>query len=239
MASTAKLDGPPKAESGRTARRLEGVAIAAATALWLALLGRFVATAEWSAALVCAVLPACAAGVFTADLLSGVMHFVCDRFFSERTPVIGRALIAPFHDHHRDPAGIARHGFCERNGNNCIALLPVLIAAHACFDVEPVRLGASALQAWLLAFCAGAAVTNEIHAWAHGARAPAFAGRLQRAGLILSPQAHQRHHEGGHARAYCITTGWCNRVLDELAAFAALEAAIRRAGRALRSRHAP
>jgi len=220
-------------------RRIEAVAIGAAAALWLLMAGRFVIAADWSARLGGAVLLACAAGALVADLLSGVVHFFCDRFFSERTPLIGRAFITPFREHHRDPAGIARHDFWDRNGNNCIALLPLLIAAHAAFDVEGLRLHASALQAWLLAGCASAAATNEIHAWAHGARAPAIARRLQHAGLILSPQAHQRHHTGGHTHAYCITTGWCNRVLDGLAAFAALEIAIRCAGRALRGRRVP
>jgi ubiquitin-conjugating enzyme E2 variant len=214
--------------------RVEAAAISAACALWLALALRWFAAAQWTAALPWTVLLAAILGVLAADLLSGVVHFACDRFFSERTALIGRTFIAPFREHHGDPAAIARHGFCERNGNGCIALLPMLIAAHAAFDGGPARLVESALTAWLLALSCAVAATNEVHAFAHRERAPALVRSLQRAGVILSPAAHRLHHTGGHGRAFCITTGWCNPLLDTLSAFARLEAGIRRVGRAVR-----
>jgi ubiquitin-conjugating enzyme E2 variant len=219
-------------------RVCEAAAIGAACALWLALAMRWLAAAPWSAALPWAVVPAAILGVLIADLLSGVIHFACDRFFSERTPLIGRAFIAPFREHHGDPEAIARHGFCERNGNTCIALLPLLIAAHEVFR-GPSGMNASALTPFSLALTGALAATNEVHAFAHRERAPALVRRLQRAGVILSPAAHLRHHAGGHARAYCITTGWLNPWLDAFEAFARLEAAIRGAARAMRRRRAP
>jgi plasmanylethanolamine desaturase len=214
-------------------RARDAIAIGAAGLLWFALAGRWLAAAQWSPVLPVALALAGIGGVLAADLLSGVVHFVCDRFFGTDTPWIGRVFISPFRTHHDDPAAIARHGFCERNGNSCVAVLPLLIAAHAGFDAAPAPLSETAQHAWLLALAAAASATNEIHALAHRERPPGLVRRLQQAGVILSPEAHRQHHIGGHARAYCITTGWCNRVLDAHAAFATVEDRIRRIARIL------
>src|SRR4029079_2689598 len=46
-----------------------------------------------------------------ADLLSGVVHFLADNFGSPETPLLGKAFVMPFRDHHIDPKGILRHPF--------------------------------------------------------------------------------------------------------------------------------
>ena len=84
-----------------------------------------------------------------------------------------------------------------------------------------------ALVAGLLLFTAGIAATNRFHQWAHADRVPRWVAALQRRGLILSPEHHARHHRGAHDRAYCVTTGWLNPLLDAVAFFARLEAAVR------------
>jgi len=50
-----------------------------------------------------ALIGAALLGAVAADLASGVVHWACDTFFAEDTPVIGRALIFPFREDHRDP----------------------------------------------------------------------------------------------------------------------------------------
>src|SRR5690606_8054390 len=65
------------------------------------------------------------------------------------------------------------------------------------------------------AFVLGVLMTNQIHKWAHAPhRAPAAVRFLQRAGIILPPGHHLRHHRNAHDRAFCITTGWLNPVMD-------------------------
>ena len=39
---------------------------------------------------------------------------------------------------------------------------------------------------------------------------------LQRRGLILSIEAHARHHCEPYIANYCIATGWCNRWLTAM-----------------------
>ena len=50
-------------------------------------------------------------GVLTADFLTGCLHWLADTFFAEDTPLIGRAVIEPFREHHRDPLAMTRRSF--------------------------------------------------------------------------------------------------------------------------------
>jgi len=219
---------PSNPADARALRALEALAITCLAGLWLALAWRAAASVAWSAALPLVLAAGCLAGVLAADLLSGLVHFACDRFFGEHTPLIGALFIAPFREHHRDPRAIARHGFCELNGNNAIALVPWLALAHIGFQPASASLGCSFGQACLLGLTAAVAATNQLHSWAHLRDPPRIVRTLQRAGVILSPAAHRLHHRGDHTRAYCITTGWLNGPLDRHAVFARLEAAVRR-----------
>jgi plasmanylethanolamine desaturase len=167
-------------------------------------------------------------GYLAADLASGLVHWFCDRFFEEDTPVVGRLLIHPFREHHRDPAGMTAHGWLELCGNSALALAPVLAAAVR------LRLDAGLLASFaegaMLAFAAAALATNVFHSWAHAPHVPRGVAWLQSAGLILSPRAHGRHHAPEHGGAYCVTSGWANRMTDGLGLFARLERGLVRLG---------
>jgi ubiquitin-conjugating enzyme E2 variant len=159
--------------------------------------------------------------------VTGVVHWLCDRFGSEGTPLVGAYLIAPFREHHRDPEAIARHGFAERSGANAFAVAPVLGGAP--FAVESLAgPAASAALGFALALALWVALTNEIHLQAHRTRPARLAAWLQRLRLVLRPAEHARHHRGAHDRAYCIATGWGNALLDRGRVFARLERRLRR-----------
>ncbi len=156
-------------------------------------------------------------GFFAADVASGLIHWVCDTYFDPATPLIGPMIIAPFREHHADPGAIARHGALERNGNNCLVALPVLVLGLA--SLAP---GASG-RAWhdlqsgsLVALAITLCLTNQIHAWVHGASAPRLVRGLQRAGVLIAPARHAVHHRG--ERAYAVVSGWSNAWLDRVLA---------------------
>jgi plasmanylethanolamine desaturase len=160
-----------------------------------------------------------AAGYFLADAMTGTVHWFCDTFFEETTPVIGRALIAPFREHHRDPLAMTRHGFLELTGNSCLALAPLLALVMALGSARP----SVALDAFAFAIASAAGATNIFHRWAHDPSPPPGARWLQRLGMVLTPSRHARHHAPPFAAAYCVTSGWMNGVLDRLQVFSRAE----------------
>jgi ubiquitin-conjugating enzyme E2 variant len=178
-------------------------------------------------------------GFAVADFVSGLVHWFADSCFQPGTPVLGPLLIEPFREHHRDPAGITRHGFLELSGNNALATLPLAgglllldrFELFRWFEGGEAAFARHALQAGVTALALALFLTNTFHAWAHASRPPAAAVWLQRRGLLLSPEMHARHHRAEHDRSYCVTSGWLNPWLDRIRFFERLGALLRlRAG---------
>ena len=167
------------------------------------------------------------AGWAFADFASGLVHFACDRFGREDTPLLGPAVIRSFREHHRDPSEITRHGFVELSGNNALALTPLLAASGGLAPSFGEALLPSAAFSWLMSASIGLFTTNQIHRWAHMARPPRIARALRRLRLAISAEAHARHHTGAHDVAFCITNGWCNAPLDRAFVWARVERMVR------------
>lgn len=200
---------------------VEWAAMTTASVLWLVLAVRLAGAGTTSFRLGW-LATGVALGYLAADFFSGLVHWFCDTFFEEDTPVVGRMLIEPFREHHRDPLAMTRHGLAEIAGNSCLAIAP-LLAAVALFG-PPATGAALSLVAYtaLLTFTVGAVITNQFHKWAHLPVAPRAVERLQRAGLVLRPAHHARHHRT-QAEAYCVATGWLNPLLDRIGFFPAAE----------------
>lgn len=160
-------------------------------------------------------------GVVVADAVAGLAHWFADRFFAPTTPGIGPWLIAPFREHHVDPGSIGRHDFFEVSGSNALTCIPLAAALFLLPGAE--GFGSALLGLAAIASVAALFATNQFHGWAHAASPPRFARLLQRAGLVLTPEAHARHHRGEHDRAYCVTSGWLNPLLDRVHFFERLE----------------
>ena len=200
---------------------LEAAAVVAAAALLTLLVLRLAQSFHSLASLLPAICAALA-GYLLADLVTGTVHWFCDTFFAEDTPLIGPLLIAPFREHHRDPLAMTRHSFLELTGNSCLALLPALALA-LWIGPSPAAPAAAPVYSFILALALAAAATNLFHRWAHDPAPPKFARTLQRLGLILSAEHHAQHHAPPHRTAYCVTNGWANRVADRLGVFARAE----------------
>lgn len=199
---------------------------AAAIAVWLVLFGlavwRLVPAAFenpwWALAMVMS-------GYVAADFLSGVVHWAGDTWGSHNTPIVGKALIAGFRDHHVDELGITRHDFIDTNGNNCLIALPAMLF------LVLVPIG----NHWVDGLCGFLAmtamwtmVTNQIHKWAHlpPEKLSPVLRTLQRMRIILDADHHDLHHAEPYLSHYCITVGWMNPVLDGIGFFRGLERAI-------------
>jgi plasmanylethanolamine desaturase len=191
--------------------------------IWVGLsLVRFMTEGWWLAGLI-----AIPVGVAMIDLLTGIVHWACDRFGDAGTPVVGPLLIRAFREHHVDPDQIVEHDWVETNGEPCF--LSALALAVLAFLAPSVQSGLSAsavIVVWTMA--AVGAWANQVHKWAHMQRAPRMARLLQRAGLALRPNEHACHHRAPHNSGYCISTGWMNPLLDRLGLWSWLERSLRR-----------
>jgi hypothetical protein len=207
-------------------RLLDAASVAGFAVLCGALALRLAAL-DWGIAQLLVAGTAAAAGYLLADLVSGLVHWFCDTFFQVTTPVIGQAFIRPFREHHDDPLSITRHDFLEVNGNNCLALLPLLAGVLLVSGSASPSLAGMFGQTLALTFALATFATNQFHKWAHQEQPSALVRRLQASGLILSPEHHARHHSRPYRQAYCITVGWLDPLLDRHRLFERIEAAVR------------
>ena len=157
-----------------------------------------------------------------ADFASGFVHWLADSYGSPTTPVVGPKLVTPFREHHDDPLAITRHDFFEANGDNCLTTLFVLVPAYLWLPTNEAA-WATALSLFVVLLSLSVLLTSLAHGWAHTAHPPRLVRALQRAGLMLSREHHERHHRGDHSTHYCITTGWLNPLLDRTRFFRGAE----------------
>lgn len=172
-------------------------------------------------------LAGAALGILCADFVTGAVHWACDTWGSERTPLLGQALIRSFREHHRLPRAMLGHDWIEVNGSAATAAA----LAWAIFTLAPAvpRLEmAPFAHAFFWALASVAPLGNQLHRWAHTRVPPRPVRWLQRARLVLSPGPHARHHRAPHTAAYCIATGWANPLLDAVGFWRGLERCIAR-----------
>jgi plasmanylethanolamine desaturase len=162
------------------------------------------------------------AALVAVDFGSGVFHWGCDTWGSPRWPVVGKAFIAPFREHHADQHAITRHGFLEVNGASCFVGAPIVGLAYLNADAA-VTGGSVFASVFFSTMGLFMFATNQIHKWAHMARVPGIVRRVQAWGLVLSARHHAEHHAAPHERCYCITLGWLNPMLDRVRFWRMLE----------------
>jgi ubiquitin-conjugating enzyme E2 variant len=161
-----------------------------------------------------------AAGMLSADFVSGMVHWTADTWFEETMPLLGRRFLRPFRVHHVNPDDFLRRNFIDTNGDVSMLCIPVL-AATLWIPFDSVA--GQTCAAYILAFCVAGVPTNQVHQWAHMPHPPRWVRWLQDRGIILSRAEHQRHHRHPYAMNYCIAIGWLNKPLTAIAFFRRLE----------------
>jgi hypothetical protein len=73
------------------------------------------------------------AGILLADFVTGVVHWLEDRFGSEAWPLLGPLVIAPNRLHNREPLAFTRAGFLSRNSTAAAGALAIGAAALLVF----------------------------------------------------------------------------------------------------------
>ena len=165
-------------------------------------------------------------GLVFGDLVTGIVHWVGDTYFSEDTPIIGPGFVKPFRQHHIYPRDICTHNLVTTLGNSCIFAVPTMLFCLFWLLMGPAP-GWLAFAVLLVTIMAAATVaTNQFHKWAHEPESSAFVRWLQRSRLVLEPAHHEVHHTTPHDSHYCITNGWLNPFLNKINFFRRLESAL-------------
>lgn len=156
-------------------------------------------------------------GFLMADFVGGFVHWMGDTWGSTEMPILGKALIRPFREHHVDEKAMTRHDYIETNGANCMVAVPV--AAAALFI--PLTIEGWVAPALFALVSIGSMIfwvmmTNQIHKWSHVDDPGVVLRTLQRLHLVLPPEHHKVHHTAPFDTYYCITTGWLNWPLAKI-----------------------
>lgn len=157
-------------------------------------------------------------GLYLADFISGIIHWLEDRYGNPDWPIIGHT-IRENQKHHHTPRSFLGGTLWTRNR-----------------EVWAIGAGFLALfwaVGWLNLFTISAVVfgmfANEVHASAH--RSPKENGRaitaLQKTGLIQSHKHHAAHHRKGKDSHYCVLTNHVNPALERVQFFQTLERVIK------------
>ena len=157
-------------------------------------------------------------GYTLADFLSGIAHWLADRYSTPELPFLGAHFILPFRLHHLHPKDITTHDFIELNGNSCITaslfIIPTLFLPPIHSSIPHFFLAST-----LLTLFFAIALTNQFHKYAHSESVPASIRLLQKLHLIIPRAHHNIHHKAPYETHYCITTGWLNMPLQKIQFF--------------------
>jgi hypothetical protein len=186
-------------------------------------------------------IPAALFGWFLADAASGLIHMYMDYrpcppgkrlddifFFdgcreSEDYLAMQRARMASinaferivydFKNHHPRPDALGRRPLWRLIGSTVIlAALPLTLALDAAITMTPVP---GWVAAGAFAGILGGAFAQYFHGSLHRTRNPWFVDAARRVGLLMTPTAHQRHHDTLQ-RDFATNCGWSNPLLNPL-----------------------
>jgi plasmanylethanolamine desaturase len=153
--------------------------------------------------------------IFTAEFVTGLVHWLEDAYVREDTPLIGKHVARPNIVHHHYPRFMTRNSWWQTSWDLCCVSVLLILIAWAC--------GVLTWQVWLFAILAANA--NQMHKWTHRTRAEN--GRIisffQNIGLLQTARHHARHHTDPKNSHYCTMTNVLNPVLDKVRFWDGLE----------------
>ena len=185
------------------------------------------------------ILPALFAGWFLADFASGAVHMFMDYhpcrkgvgldqlYFYEgardseeylrlRRQILRgvnpfERVVFDFKTHHPRPLALGRRSLLRQIAVTLVVgSLPFSLLLNMANLLWPVP---AWLTAGALSLLMGATFAQYFHGSLHRDSVPGFIGLMRSVGLLMSPAAHQRHHEALQ-RDFATNSGWSNSLLN-------------------------
>ena len=186
-------------------------------------------------------VPALLAGWYVADMLSGLVHMFMDYhpcpqgrgldrlYFYEgsraseeyqtlfRETMAGinpfQRLVYDFKNHHPRPHALGRRDIWRQIGSTVMAgALPASVLFSLACWVWPMP---GWLAAGFLAMLIGGTFAQYFHGTLHREENPWIVRAMRRVGLLMTPEAHQLHHDT-LKRDFSTNCGWSNGVVNIL-----------------------
>lgn len=190
-------------------------------------------------------IPAALAGWYLADLASGLVHMAMDYhparlgvgldriYFYEGSRESGEyqqmfrsamarlnpfeRLVYDFKNHHPRPHALGRRTMLRQIGSTVVAgSLPLSVLLNLACLVWPVP---GWLIAGALSLLIGGTFAQYFHGTLHRDRNPWIVNAMRRVGLLMTPSAHQLHHDTLR-RDFATNSGWSNALLNPVFALA-------------------
>lgn len=188
---------------------------------------------EWVA------LPAMLLGWFCADMVSGIIHMLFDYlpcpknvgldtiyfytgsresedYLTLRAAAMAKInpldrLVYDFKNHHPRPDALGRRAMTAQIGSTItLATLPLALALNVASFLVHLP---NELIAFDLTFLIGASFAQYFHGTLHRNNNPPLIHIMRHCGLLMSPQAHQKHHDSLQ-RDFATNCGWSNPILN-------------------------
>lgn len=138
--------------------------------------------------------------IISAELVGGLFHWWEDRYGNPDWPILGKMIIQPNIEHHRNPSGMCQQTYWFRNRDTIFVCLIGALFFHSL----------PALVFWALL-----SQMNEFHNWTHKKSCP-YVRFFQQWGILQSPKHHKIHHEKPFDKNYCVMTNYMNPLLAKL-----------------------
>lgn len=158
--------------------------------------------------------------VFTAEFVTGLVHWFEDAYVREDTPLIGRHIARPNIVHHHYPRFMTRLNWWQSSWDLLVLSALLVVVAWWCHALT--------WQVWLFAILAANA--NQMHKWAHRTRAEngPIISLFQDIRVLQTARHHAWHHTDPKNSHYCTMTNVLNPVLDGIRFWDGLEFALAR-----------
>jgi len=170
---------------------------------------------------------AVAAGIYSADVVSGLLHWAFDTWFDQTNTAFQR-IIRIVREHHIYPQKIFNYAAHEEVGLmswfGLLGFVPVCLSYIT--RTKPERTVAPTVLTASLVYSLSITFSLELHKQGHQFQPGRLCRALQASHVILSPELHMKHHAREHDAYYCIVNGLGDLTLGRLGLFRFLESAI-------------